>query len=244
MSSSTGAPARDSINDRRRAREERGVGSTASRGDRLPPPPRERRPALAALAVLLIVGGAALAGLLALRADERVAVLVVARDLPAGAQISDADLTSTPVAAEDTKLIAQSAQPSVVGQYTRVALVKGQLLDSAMITKDQALQPGEVAVGAALAGGRMPASGLQAGDIVQLVGVGDASGDSADGTVIVEKARVSSTRESESGGASSSTTFVTFAVSGNDAPDVATVAAAGDLAVVLVSRGTPIDEDS
>ena len=243
MSSSTGAPARDSVNDRRRAREERGVGSTATRGDRLPPAPRERRPALAALAVLLIVGGAALAGLLALRADERVAVLVVARDIPAGTQITDADLTSTPVAAEDTMLVPASSQASVVGQYARVALVQGQLLDSAMLTEAQSIQPGEVAVGAALAGGRMPASGLQPGDIVQLVGVGDFSGRDGSGTVIVESARVSSTRESDSGSASSSSTFVTFVVSGREAPDVATVAAAGDLSVVLLSRGTPIDEE-
>lgn len=38
---------------------------------------------LAALAVLLIVGGAAAAGLLALRADERVPVLAAAREIAA-----------------------------------------------------------------------------------------------------------------------------------------------------------------
>ena len=44
----------------------------------VPAPPRRRRPALTALAVLLIVGGAALAGLLAVRMDSREPVLVVA----------------------------------------------------------------------------------------------------------------------------------------------------------------------
>lgn len=243
MSSSTGAPSRDTVNDRRRAREERGLAPAAQRGDRLPPPPRERRPALAALAVLLIVGGAALAGLLALRADNRVDVLVVARDVPAGKQLTAEDLTSTPVASEGTILVPAASKDAVVGQYTRVALTKKQLLDASMISETPWIPEGDVAVGAAIGAGRMPANGLFAGDLVQLVAVGDAATGGA-GSVIVDQARVSSTRTSDSGGMSSSTTFVTFNVSGSDAPDVAAVAAAGDLAVVLLSRGVPLDQDS
>jgi len=236
MTNPTGAAARDTVNDRRRAREERGMAPAGSRGDRLPPAPRERRPALAALAVLLIVGGAALAGLLALRADNRVPVLALAHDVAAGAQLTKADLTSTPVAYEGTLLVPQSQKAQVVGQYARVSLSAGQLLDTSMLTKDEPLQEGQVAVGAALAAGRVPASGLQAGDIVQLVSVADGTG-----TVLVGDARVSSTRESQAGGTSNGSLFATFILDGKDAPDVAAVAAAGDLSVVLVTRGQPID---
>ena len=212
------------------------MAPAGSRGDRLPPAPRERRPALAALAVLLIVGGAAVAGLLALRADNRVPVLALARDVAAGAQLTEDDLTTTPVASEGTLLVPAAQQSQVLGRYARVGLTKGQLLDTAMLTKDEPLQSGQVAVGAALAAGRVPASGLQPGDIVQLVSVAEAGG-----TVLVDDARVSSTRDSDATGGSNGSLFATFILQGKDAPDVAAVAAAGDLSVVLVKRGQPID---
>lgn len=187
---------------------------------------------LAALAVLLIVGGAVTAGLLALRADTRVPVLVATRDIAAGEQITADMLASTPVAAEGTLLVPASQIDLVVGQHARVIVTAGQLLDTAMITASAPLQPGLLAVGAALGSGRMPASGLQAGDLVRLVHVGDGGGE-----VIVD-ARVSSFRPSESAGGASAAT-VTFIVPEASAPTVATVAAVGELAVLLVERGTP-----
>jgi hypothetical protein len=57
--------------DRQRQRAERGVGTTRKPGGRLPTNTKRRRPAMAALAALLIVGGALIAGLLAIRMDER-----------------------------------------------------------------------------------------------------------------------------------------------------------------------------
>ena len=70
-----------------------------------PSPPRRRRPALAAIAVLLIVGGAALAGLLALRLDSREPVLVMTQDVPVGTKITADMLGTTRVASEGLKLI-------------------------------------------------------------------------------------------------------------------------------------------
>lgn len=93
MTVNTTTPGRD-------ATAARGRGADDRRADRLPPAPRERRPLLAAFAVLLIVGGAAVAGLLALRADTRVPVLVLARDVATGQQITADDLAVTPVASE------------------------------------------------------------------------------------------------------------------------------------------------
>ena len=72
---------------------------------------------LAALAVLLIVGGAAAAGLLALRADTRVPVLVAARDIATGEQITAEALSTTPVAAEGTLLIPANRLDELVGTY-------------------------------------------------------------------------------------------------------------------------------
>ncbi|RHA41653.1 SAF domain-containing protein [Cellulomonas rhizosphaerae] len=232
------ASQQDGVTERRRAREARGLGPAggAAAGDRLPKAPRERRPLLAVLAVLLIVGGAAIAGLFALRQDSRVPMLQLAHDVAAGSAITDGDLVTTQVAAEGTALVPAGAKDQVVGRYARVPLVSGQLLDSTMLTDTAPLQPGSVAVGAALADGRMPASGLEPGDVVQLVQVGD-----SEGTVLVPDARVSSVRTSDSVNAGA--TIVTLIVDEASGAKVAAVAADGALAVTLVSRGTPIGED-
>ncbi|WP_029287084.1 SAF domain-containing protein [Cellulomonas sp. HZM] len=239
MTTSTGPAVQDGATDRRRAREARGLApaGSAPAGDRLPRAPRERRPLLAVLAVLLIVGGAAVAGLVALRQDSRVPVLALAHDVAAGAQITAGDLTTTQVASEGTRLVLASQQGQVVGSYARVQLSSGQLLDTTMLTTSGLLTPGKVAVGASLGAGRMPASGLQAGDVVQLVKVADGTG-----TVLVPQARVSSVGGSDSGSTSSGT-VVTLIVDAAQAPTVAAVAADGSLAVTLVSRGTATDKD-
>src|SRR5690554_5465304 len=78
----------DAVQDRQRQRTARGVGGRAAPAAGPPAPPRRRRPAVALLGVLLIVGGAALAGLLALRMDSRDAVVVLNTDVPAGTVIT------------------------------------------------------------------------------------------------------------------------------------------------------------
>jgi SAF domain len=239
MTATTTAATRDAGDDRRRARESRGLQSTAAaRAERLPPAPRERRPMLAALAVLLIVGGGAGAGLLALRADDRTPVLVAAQDIAAGAQITQDALTSTPVAAEGTMLVPADDAASLVGSYARVSVSAGQLIDTSMLTSDPMLGDGSVAVGAALAPGRTPASGLQPGDVVQLVRV-----DTPQGVVLVDDARVSSARSGDAEGVGGpGGTTVTFIVDARDGAEIAAVAAAGNLSAVLVSRGEPVGD--
>ena len=187
------------------------------------------------MAVLLIVGGAAIAGLVALRMDERVQVVVAARDVATGQEITAADLTTTAVASEGTLLVPASQVDQVVGRYARVAITAGQLVDTTMLTGAGPLGDGQVAVGASLAVGRMPASGLQPGDIVELVQV-----DGGEGTVLVPDAYVSSTYAAGndqlgSGGGA----VVTLIVDADEGARIAAVAADGSLAAVLVSRGEP-----
>lgn len=88
--------------DRQRDREARGIRvrqKSDYSGDR-PTPPHRRRPALAALAVILIVGGAAIAGLLAMRLDSRTPVLVLNQDVAVGTKITSSMFTSSDVATE------------------------------------------------------------------------------------------------------------------------------------------------
>jgi len=235
MSASSSTPVRDYGHNRRRAREDRGVASVASaaKTDRLPPAPRERRPMLAALGVLLIVGGAATSGLLALRSDERVPVLVASRDIAAGEEITADALTTTSVASEDTHLIPASQEDQLVGQYARLTISSGQLMDTAMLMRTAALRPGSVAVGAELGSGRVPALGLQAGDVVDLIAVADGVGE-----VLAEGVLVSSFITANETGAGSGAATATFIVDQADGPRIAAVNAAGELAVVLVERGT------
>jgi hypothetical protein len=234
----------DVATDRQRTREQRGVRSTKGVGptDRLPAPPRQRRPALAALAVLLIVGGATVAALLAIRADERVPVLMVERPLEAGAQITANDLGTTQVASEGTLLIPASQLDQVVGRYTTVRIQQGQLLDTSMIgTSSMLNNDGHVAVGASLAAGRYPASGLLPGDVVNLIAVRQ----DGTGEVIAERVRVSS---ATGGGGSDPVAgggiTATFIVPTSSHATVAAWAANNNLSVALVERGSAVGPGS
>ena len=84
-------------------------------GGHLPSAPRERRPLLAALAVLLIVGGALLAGLLAMRLDQRVQMLAAKDTIKAGQVIDKEDLVSASVSSDLTTLVRADQIDQVVG---------------------------------------------------------------------------------------------------------------------------------
>ncbi|WP_051426173.1 SAF domain-containing protein [Jiangella gansuensis] len=230
----------DAAGERQRAREQRGIRSSQrAKADtgRLPSPPRQRRPALAALAVLLIAGGAAVAALLAMRVDERTPVLMLRGDVAAGQQITEQHLETTQVASELDTLIPESQLDQVVGQYARVSLRSGQLIDTTMLGPSGLLTDGTAAVGASLAPGFLPAGGLQEGDVVDLVSIATGSGE-----VIVEDARVSSAVSSDGSSATSGATGVvaTLIVDREDEAEVAAVAAQNQLVVTLVERGAPV----
>lgn len=163
----------DAVQDRQRARTARGVGGRAVPTATRPAPPRRRRPAVALLGVLLIVGGAALAGLLALRMDSRDAVVVVNADVPAGTEITRDMLGQTNAAIDSDVVVPVDSLATIVGTYARVPLSKGQLLDKTMLVRDNPLEGGGIAeVGVPLVDGRVP-DGLDSGDLVRVVRVGE-----------------------------------------------------------------------
>lgn len=168
----------DAAQDRQRARTARGVGGRAAPAASRPAPPRRRRPAVALLGVLLIVGGAALAGLLALRMDSRDAVVVVNADVPAGTEITRDMLGHTNAAIDSEVVVPVNAMSDVVGTYARVPLSQGQLLDTTMLVRNNPLENGQVAeVGVPVVEGRVP-DGLDSGDLVRVMRIGEASGGS------------------------------------------------------------------
>jgi hypothetical protein len=168
----------------------------ASGGDRLPRPPRRRRPGFAALAVLLVVGAAAAAGLLAVRLDERVPILVAAHTITAGQQITRADLATAKVASSDLRLIPAASANQVAGRYASQTIPEGRALDVKMLTKLSPLTAGKVALGIPLTAANVPAGGVRAGDRVKVYNVKDGVG-----TLLTADAIVYSVSSKEKGGA-------------------------------------------
>jgi len=235
--------ARDGWNDPTAGRTNRAGGPAAVArpgGDRLPRPPGRRRPGLAVVAVLLIVLGAAVAGLLALRIDDRVPVLVAKDTITVGQKITRDDLSVARMATEGVSLIPADRADTVIGRYASQQINQGQLIDGGMVSSASLLTAGQAAVGVALEPGRFPASGdgLQPGDVVQVVRAVEGSG-----KVIADEAVVAAVQSPSSGGTFGSnggeTTVVTVVVSDRLSPAVAAAAMANQVGLVLLRRGEP-----
>ena len=139
----------------------------------MPSPPRRRRPALTALAVLLIVGGAALAGLLAVRMDSREPVVVVSQQINVGEQITEDMLQPRNVSGDGLPVIRWDQRKQIIGDaYARQTIYPGQLLQIDLLRSDPPLELDQAQVGVPLTSGKFP-SGLRSGDAVRLVRIGD-----------------------------------------------------------------------
>lgn len=231
----------DGWNDPAAGRAPRTSGNSArtgAAGDRLPRPPGRRRPGLAVLAVLLIVLGAAVAGLLALRIDERVPVLVARQRIGVGEQITKDDLSVARMATEGVAVIPADQTGQVIGRYANQEITPGRLIDAGMLKTSGLLTTGQAAVGVALAPGRFPAGGLETGDIVQVVRAVEGTG-----KVIAPRATVASVvdpSEGTFGSGANSTTVVTVVVDDSVSPAVAAAAMADQVSLVLLRRGAVV----
>ncbi len=207
-------------------------------GERLPRPPGRRRPGLAALAVLLIVLGGASAGLLALRVDERHPVLVAKHEIATGQRISNDDLAVARVAGDGLSMIPVDQAGQVIGKYASTKIDAGRLIDAGLLSDSGLLSRGNAATGLSLQPGRFPASGLESGDIVQVVRSVDGQG-----RVISQRAVVGSVQTPSEGvfGDSSQNTVVTVIVPQQEAAAVAAAGAADQVVLILLTRGEPVD---
>ena len=202
----------------------------------LPSAPRERRPLLAALAVLLIVGGALLAGLLAMRLDQRVQMLAAKDTIEAGQVINKEDLVSASVASDLTTLVRADQIDQVVGRTARVEISKGQLLDTSQLATNPVPSGDLQVVGVSANAGRFPAGGLQPGDKVDIVDIGSQNIIVSDAQVLAAKPS-SGTSEDWTSGA-----VISVLVDKKGAAKLASASANGTIAVVLTASGQPIKE--
>jgi hypothetical protein len=188
---------------------------------------------MVSLAVLLIVGGAAAAGLLALRIDSRTPVVVARTHISAGQQITADALSTAPVAGEGLALIPADQMHKVVELYAATDIPAGRLLDERMVSSSGLLTQGRAAVGVVLKPGRAPASGLHAGDTVEVVRAVDGSPEvlSSDATVSAVSQPSGSTF-----GSSGQDPVATIVVNSADAPKIAAAVVADQVVVVLLSR--------
>jgi flagella basal body P-ring formation protein FlgA len=185
------------------------------------------------LALLLIVGGAAGAGLLALRLDSRTPVLVARLPIGPGQQITAAALGTTPVAGEGLNLIPASQLNQLVGRYAATGIPAGRLLDRQMVSDTGLLRQGRAAVGVVLKAGRAPASGLRPGDVVQVIRAMDGNAE-----VLSSNATVSSVSKADGGslGVGSGDPVATVVVDVGEAPKIAAAVVSDQVVIVLLSR--------
>lgn len=133
--------------------------------------PRRRRPAMIALAVALIGMGVLASVALYRAANHQVPVLMVTAAVPAGAQLTAADVGTTTVAAgPGVQTIPARQLSQVVGLVAAVSLRPGTLLASSELTTTLPPAKGQSLLALPLKPQSLPASGLEPGDHVLVTG--------------------------------------------------------------------------
>ncbi|MGY0069026.1 hypothetical protein ACWZEH_19995 [Streptomyces sp. QTS137] len=218
-------------------------------GDRLPTPPRERKPALAALAVLLILVGALGATMLVLQVGDRIEVVKVTKEIPAGQSVNGSNVESVLVVDDPEINYVPWTQLSALKTLKAVSTIPANVVAVGDMFGDGAKIPdGKSVVGLSLKEGQYPA-GIDGGDTVAVYrvgGAGPSSGDEADedggsaagnsDSLIVEQARVESVprQGGDSSVVSSTNLPVTLLVDSARAAALTQAASNGEVALVLV----------
>jgi hypothetical protein len=198
--------------------------------DRLPRSRRQRRTGMAAIGVVLIGGCATVAAGLVARGDHTVAVLALARDVPAGQVVSAADLRVAHIGGSGVSAMSASSLPTVIGETAVESLTAGTLVQQAMFSRAPVPASGLQVVAVAEKASLVPA-GVTPGRLVSLVLVAsNASHGGTGGALLVPSARVVGVRTDPTGG----TTVLSVEVPADAAPAVAQAVAAGSLAVTLL----------
>lgn len=149
-----------------------------------------RQGLLWALGLLLIIGGGLTSLALVRAGDQRTEVLVMARDVPAGQQITAGDLTVADVASDDLALLPATQQALIVGSYTRVRVLAGQPVSQSLVQPEPLITDGTVVIAIPVSSIQIPA-GTREQSVVDLVVTNIASGGGvADADVFIARAVV------------------------------------------------------
>ncbi|MFF4189069.1 SAF domain-containing protein [Streptomyces sp. NPDC001691] len=192
-----------------------------------------------ALAAALVAAGAVGNYLYWTQNGQRSPVLVMARDVPAGTVIQDADLAEASVALDPAlKAIGTAQRAQVVGKRAAVELLPGVLLAPGQVTSRTLVHQDEQLVGLNLKPGQLPDSPLKPEDRVEVVFTGDNGATTAGrnskpdqpsgpATVAARVVRVGSKQDS------TGQQVIDVAVTSADGPRLAAQAAAGTVALAV-----------
>jgi Flp pilus assembly protein CpaB len=170
------------------------------------------------------------------RAGQRVAVLVMARDVPVGQVISDQDVRLAELGlAPGIVTLGVGDRERVVGQVASSPLAAGQVLTPAVVTDGPALGPGQVAMSLAVAPEHAAAGLLRAGDRVAVVASGTPDQPDVRAGVVLPSVPVLSVLTPPTDGGGESRLLVSVAVTLEEAPLLARAAQA-TIDLVLLPR--------
>ena len=211
------------------------AASGLSRAPALPLPRRRRRPALLALALAMVVLGALGAAYLATSLGQTSPVIAVAREVPWGQTITGADLVEARVPADPALApIPYDERDQVIGMVAATTLVPGSLLTREALTEKLLPPAGQQLVGVGVSAVQVPASPLRPGAEVLLVPVA-VSGAGGAPTPSGTPPTVAATVVRSGSPGVDGLRVVDVLVAAADGPDVAARAAAGQIAIVVVS---------
>ncbi|RKS78604.1 SAF domain-containing protein [Actinomadura pelletieri DSM 43383] len=211
-----------------------------SRGrDSLPTLPRQRRRRMVVIGMLLVLAGALSAAYLYTGIGDRTAVVMVARDVSVGSQITVSDVATTQVdAGQGVSLIPGRQLQQVVGRVAAVDLHKGTLLAPSQVTTELSPRPGQQVVPVALKASQLPARGLAPGDQVLVIAAPGQQGQdpAAPGTRDQLTQDTAATVDRVSAPDAEGSVRVDLVVDARVGPAIAKQASTGRLAVVVTSR--------
>ena len=189
-----------------------------------------RRPWLMVAGGILAILGALGALWLVSSAGDRVSVVALARDVPYGAVMTEADLQVVNVSVDPAlDVVPADRLPDAVGAVATVGLTSGALLTNAALGAEGPPTAGEVMVGVAVPSGRMPTERLSAGDTVLVVETPANDGESPTDLPRTVRATVVRAGEPDLNGM----TVVDVTVDDGDGPALAALSATGRIALVL-----------
>lgn len=198
-------------------------------------PPRQRKTSWIALGVLLVAVSAVGFGTWAASLGKEVRVLVAAREVPAGATISAADVRTARMSIDGgVGHLPGGRAGDAVGKVAAFTLPKGALLHPEALSSGPTLPAGEAVVGAALAPGAVPTS-LRVGDRVDVVATSTPNGPSDERTGVLTTAVVYALRDLDD---AARTTVVSLRVPSGSAALVADAAGAGRIRLVLLGSAS------
>ena len=194
--------------------------------------PRSRSTARIAIGVLVVSLSALGAAVLFSSAADRVAVLGVARDVPVGQKITEADLREVSIAGgSGLQSVPADDAATVVGRTASVHLIGGSLLNPGQLADGPSLPDGTVIAGAVLKGGQYPV-GLSIGDTVDVIETTSPDASGVGEPVVRGRATVMDIAEPDDG---QSQLLVSLAVQSDSATAVSSAGAAGRISLVVTA---------